>query len=133
MESERLTSRRRRKTRLNRKLHKIHFIITPHAFIYTSFRFSSSVSKVNRSGTLLGAIFMLGVHPPAVPGLRKASSVWGNSWSLRIPPQNILTESEKEELQRKSSKSEIWYGVSTDATDLVSGLTNLYSLADARY
>lgn len=50
-------------------------------------------------------------------------------------PPNILSESEKNELQKGLSESEIWDDVSTDegSTDFVSGPTNLYSLADARY
>lgn len=50
-------------------------------------------------------------------------------------PPNMLTESEKEELQKGLNESEIWDDVSTDdgSTDFVSSPTNLYSLADARY
>lgn len=50
-------------------------------------------------------------------------------------PQNILSESGKKELQKGLSESEIWHDVSTDegSTDFISGPTNLYSLADARY
>ena len=50
-------------------------------------------------------------------------------------PPNILTESEKEELQKGLNESEIWDDISTDEdpTDFVSSPTNLYSLADARY
>ena len=50
-------------------------------------------------------------------------------------PPNILTESEKEELQKGLNESEIWDDVWSDegSTDFVSSPTNLYSLADARY
>lgn len=50
-------------------------------------------------------------------------------------PPNILTESEKEELEKELNESEIWHDVSTDegSADFVTTPTNLYSLADARY
>ena len=47
----------------------------------------------------------------------------------------MLTESEKEELQKGLNESDIWVVVSPDdgSTDFVSSPTNLYSLADAWY
>ena len=50
-------------------------------------------------------------------------------------PPNTLSESEKRELQKGLSESEFWDDFSTDegSTDFISGPTNLYFLANARY
>lgn len=96
--------------------------------------FSSSGSRLNIAGTLLEGIFRLTVRLPAGPGWERDHLRGRTLGAYRLPP-NMLTESEKEELQKGLKESEIWDDVSPDdgSTDFISSPINLYSLADAWY